>query len=454
VANRQTDMNQDNSTPAKRSRAIHRLTVRQVETAATGQAHPDGGGLYLRVSPTGSRKWELRYTSPTTGKRVDMGLGSANKGHVGLAAARELAAAAREMVARGQDPVAGREREKAERVAEAAKAAPKTFGTFAEGWMNQNLDQHKNEKHRAQWRSTLRLHAKPIWDKPLDGITTEDVLAALLPIWAKTPETAKRTQGRIEKVIDAARASGLRSSENPARWRGHLALLLPKRPKAQHQPAMAYENIPAFMAELRRRTTVSARALEFLVLTAARSGEVRGMTWAELDASRLVWTVPAKRMKAGVEHRVPLTNRARAILSDMEHHRSVEGMPSEFVFPGQKVGMAKSERPALSDMTLTKLLRGMRDLAGDEHEALRKLLYDTSGHPVVVHGFRSTFRDWAEDVAHYPARVVEHALAHTIKDKAEAAYRRGDALEQRRDLMAAWESYLEGALKLPPALPA
>jgi len=433
-------------TKATRSRAMHRLTARQVETAAPGRAYPDGGGLYLRVSDTGNRKWELRYVSPSTGKRVDMGLGSANKGHVGLATARELAAAAREIVVKGLDPVAERDREKADRAARSPKAAPKTFGTFAVDWMDQNRDQHKNEKHLAQWSSTLRQYAKPLWNKPLDAITTDDVLEALRPIWTETPETAKRTQGRIEKVLDAARAAGQRHGENPARWRGHLDLLLPRRAKGRHQPAMAYENIPAFMAELRGRTSVSARALEFLILTAARSGEVRGMTWAELDGDRTTWTVPGERMKAGIAHRVPLTGRAREILSDMDKLRPVDrpddGPDTGLVFPGQKGGRAKIENPALSDMTLTQLLRGMRELKGDEHEALRKLLKDASGDPVVVHGFRSTFRDWAEDVARFPARVVEHALAHTIKDKAEAAYRRGDAFDQRKELMMGWEAYL------------
>ncbi|QXN67986.1 integrase [Microcystis phage Mwe-Yong1] len=417
-----------------------------MDTAAPGQAYPDGGGLYLRVSENGNRKWELRYKSPLTGKRVDMGLGNARKGTAGyvtLAGAREAAERARALVAKGLDPVAEREREKAERAAQAAKVAPLTFGKFAEDWMDQNLEQHKNAKHRAQWRSTMRQHAEPLWNKPLDAISTEDVLNALKPIWGKTPETARRTQGRIEIILDAARAAGQRHGENPARWRGHLALLLPKRPKARHQPAMAHQDIPAFMLELRKRSSVSARALEFLILTAARSGEVRGMTWAELDQGRTTWTVPEERMKAGIAHRVPLTDRAREILQEMEKFRSADRPDTALVFPGQRGRRAKSDHPALSDMTLTQLLRGMRELKGAEHESLRKMLIDASGNPVVVHGFRSTFRDWAEDVARFPARVVEHALAHTIRDKAEAAYRRGDALDQRRELMAAWETYLD-----------
>jgi integrase len=212
---------------------------------------------------------------------------------------------------------------------------------------------------------------------------------------------------------------------------------------------MGYANIPEFISVLRERDSVSAKALEFLILTAARSGEVRGMTWAELDSNSMIWTVPARRMKAGVEHRVPLTAGAQAVLLEMEKMRVGGRSNTAFVFPGQPRGSDKSGQTPLSDMTLTNLLRKMRELSGDEHDALRKLLHDTSGNPVVVHGFRSTFRDWAEDVARFPARVVEHALAHSIKDKAEAAYRRGDALEQRKELMAAWEAHLAGNPLVP-----
>lgn len=441
---------------ATRSRARWRLTDRGVETAPAG-AHPDGGGLFLHVSEKGNRRWELRYVSPVTGKRVGMGLGSARKGtagYVGLAGAREAADKARQLVAKGLDPVAEREREKARR-AEAARNAdkPKTFGAFAETWLNEKESEFQNEKHRAQWRSTLSIargangdylntgYCQSLRNKLLDEITRDDVLAVLKPIWTRLPETAKRVQGRIERVLNVATATGLRSEAkaNPARWKGSLDDLLPKRPKARHQPAMPYENVPAFMAVLRKRTSISARALEFLILTAARSGEVRGMTWAELDAERTTWTVPSERMKAKVEHRVPLTDRAREILSEMDRFRPVDRPDTGLVFPGART---RTKRGALSDMTLTKLLRDMRDAKGAEHEALRQLLKDASGEPVVVHGFRSTFRDWAEDVARFPARVVEHALAHTIKDKAEAAYRRGDAFEQRKALMVMWAAYL------------
>jgi integrase len=434
--------------PGTRSRARHRLTARQVETVGPG-LHPDGGGLYLRVREIASglgRDWLLRYTSPLSGKRKEMGLGSAlGEGRASLKRAREKADEARDYVERGFDPLVERERQEIERAEQISKPTPLTFGKFAEEWMDQNLIQHKNAKHRAQWRSTLRKHAETLWNKQLDSISTDDVMGALRPIWTETPETARRTQGRIEKVLDAARAAGHRYGENPARWRGHLELLLAKRPKSQHQPAMSYENIPAFVGELRTRTSVSARALEFLILTAARSGEVRGMTWAELDRDRTTWTVPADRMKTRIEHRVPLTGRAREILSEMERLRTADGPNTLPVFPGHKGGRAKSDNPTLSDMTLTKLLRDMQKSDDDERSSLRQLLKDASGRPVVVHGFRSTFRDWAEDVARFPARVVEHALAHTIKNKAEAAYRRGDAFAQRKELMTAWAAYLDGS---------
>jgi integrase len=393
----------------------------------------------LRVSEKGNRKWELRYTSPLTGKRVDMGLGNATKGHVGLAAARELAAAARERVAKGLDPVGERERGKAERAAAARAAkAPATFGAFAEGWLNDNLDQFRNDKHRAQWGSTLRTYGAGIWKKPLAGIVTQDVLEAIKPIWKGKPETAKRTQGRIERILDAAKAAGLRTGDNPARWRGHLDKLLPKRGKPNHHPALPYDNAPNVVALVRQRSGVAARALEFLILTAARSGEVRGMTWAELDTDRTTWAVPAERMKAGREHRVPLTTRARDILAEMDRLRPEDKPKSGLVFPGEREG-----RP-LSDMTLTAVLRRLR-----EDQDIAKLLRDATGNDVVVHGFRSTFRDWAEDVARFPARVVEGALAHSIRDKAEAAYRRGDAYDMRSELMQVWADYLSGSGTAP-----
>ena len=435
---------------ASRNRTLNRLKDKQIRAALPG-LHPDGGGLYLQVQkpkagrPDAPRSWLFLYTSPLTHKRVEMGLGSV--GDVSLASAREEAAKARALLKRGLDPRRARDQERELAAAEAAKPLPQTFGEFAEDWMDTNLSQHKNAKHRAQWRSTITNYAGPLLDKTPADITTDDVLRVLRPIWVTVPETAKRVQGRLEKLLDAAGAQGLRDKdrENPARWLGHLKLLLPARAKGskQHHPALPYENAPALMAELRKREGVAARALEYAILTAARSGEVRGMTWAELNAERTVWTVPASRMKAKVEHRVPLSDRARAILADMDMLRDGNQQDTALVFPGQSGGRSKSEKPLLSDMTLTAVLRRMREGNDDEAEERRKLLRDKYGNDVVVHGFRSTFRDWAEDKAGYEARVVEHALAHTIKNAAERAYRHGDAFDKRVPLMAAWESYLD-----------
>ncbi|WP_407123201.1 tyrosine-type recombinase/integrase [Bradyrhizobium sp. STM 3561] len=274
----------------------------------------------------------------------------------------------------------------------------------------------RNEKHKAQWKSTLETYAASLRAKPVDTISTDDVLAALKPIWTTKAETASRVRGRIEKVLDAAKAKGFREGENPARWRGHLDHLLPKPSKLArgHHPAMAYEQLPAFIADLRLREATAALALEFCILTAARSGEVLGMLWSEIDFDKKTWTVPAKRMKAGRQHRVPLSSRAVAILRQLEKLKT-----SDFVFAGQK-----RNRP-LSNMAMDMMLR--RTKVGD----------------VTVHGFRSSFRDWAGNVSSFPREIVETALAHVIGDKAEQAYRRSDALDKRRKLMEAWAAYCE-----------
>lgn len=418
-------------TKKTRDRSIHRLTARQVETAGPG-FHQDGGGLVLLVSEKLTRKWEFRYKPlpPNPKARETMGFGSAAKGHVSLATARQLAADARDLLARGVDPKAERDRKAAEQV-QTARPQVRTFGKFAEDWMDTNLVRLRNKKHRDQWRSTLRTHASAIWEKAPAEITTDDVLKALMPIWTTTPETARRTAGRIERILNAARAAGLRAGDNPAQWRGHLSLLLPKRPKAKNHPAVQYAHAPAVLAAVRARAGVAARALEFLVLTNVRSQNVREMTWGDLDAERKTWTIPAEKMKVPKAHRVPLTDRGREILAYMETLRDEDSGKSALVFPGERKG-----RP-MSDMTINKVLKRMQ---GDER--LDPLLKDIDGRYGVAHGFRSTFRDWAEDVARFPVRVIEAAMAHTIKDKAEAAYRRGDAYDARAELMTAWETYL------------
>lgn len=378
-----------------------RLTARKVATAKAGK-YSDGGNLYLIVSPTGSRKWVLRFT--WRGAAKEMGLGSAND--VPLADARESASEARRTLARGLNPIEARK---------SADGIP-TFGEIADTVCETLASGFRNEKHKAQWRMTLATYAAPLRAKPVDTVTTEDVLSALKPIWAEKPETASRVRGRIEKVLDAAKAKGHRSGENPARWRGHLDHLLPKPLKLtrRHHAAMAYENVPAFVGDLRTRNATAALALEFCILTAARSGEVLGLRRPEIDFDKKVWTVPAARMKAGREHRVPLSPRAFAIVKYL-----AEGHSDEFIFSGQV------RRKPLSNMAMDMMLRRMKR------------------DGVTVHGFRSSFRDWAGNESSFPREVIETALAHVIGDKAEQAYRRSDALDKRRKLMDAWGAYCE-----------
>jgi integrase len=376
------------------------LTARKVETAKPGK-HSDGGNLYLIVSPSGSRKWVLRFT--WRGKAREMGLGT--PATVCLADAREKAADARRMVARGLDPIHERKR---------AGGVP-TFGEMADQVREALSAGFRNEKHKAQWKMTLETYAAPLRGRPVDTITTDDVLAVLKPIWTGKAETASRLRGRIEKVLDAAKAKGLRNGENPARWRGHLDHLLPKQPKLTrgHHAAMPYEEVAAFVGRLREMGSSAGQALELCILTAARSGEILGMRWDEIDLDKKVWTAPAHRMKAGREHRVPLSTRAVVILRNLHKVKS-----SDFVFPGQARG-----KP-LSNMAMDMVLR--------------RLKVD-----ITVHGFRSSFRDWAGNVSSFPREVVETALAHVLGDKAEQAYRRSDALEKRRKLMEAWAAYCE-----------
>jgi integrase len=378
-----------------------KLTARKVETAKPGK-YSDGGNLYLIVSETGSRKWVLRFTWRSKAK--EMGLGSAVS--VPLADARERAASARRKIALGLNPIDERKR---------CSGVP-SFGNVADEVREALSAGFRNKKHKAQWKSTLETYAAHLSAKPVDTITSEDVLAVLKPIWTAKAETASRVRGRIEKVLDAAKAKGFRSGENPARWRGNLDHLLSRRPNLArgHHAAMQYENLAAFIAKLRKREAPSALALELCILTAARSGEILGMRWPEIDFDKKIWTVPANRMKAGREHRVPLSPRAVAILRRLEQVKA-----GEFVFSGQK---SKSH---FSDRVL--------------HMVLRKLGVKNA----TVHGFRSSFRDWAGNVSSFPRELAETALAHVIGDKAEQAYRRSDALEKRRKLMDAWSAYCE-----------
>jgi integrase len=382
-----------------------RLHRRQLPGLTRPGVYADGAGLYLRVRPSGTRSWI--FVCMVKGKRREMGLGSILD--VPLAKAREKAGSARAAFLEGRDPIAERA------ATRTVKAAPTTFGTFADDLIDDIQEGFRNEKHRKQWRSTLKTHATALLAMPITEIDTDAVVEVLKPIWLTKPETASRVRGRIERVLDAAKAKGLRTGENPARWRGHLDLLLPRRPKTSktHHAALRLTDVGDFMCDLRSRPALAARALEFTILTAARSGETLGMTWAEIDLDRALWTVPAERMKAGVEHQVPLSAQTIAILKAVRP-KSVQ--PSHLVFHS-------AAGKNLSNMSMSMLLRRMgRD-------------------DITVHGFRSTFRDWAGEKTSFPREVVGMALAHTIESKAERAYRRGRSLEKRREVMDAWSRY-------------
>ena len=381
------------------ARKINRLNARAAATITKHGRHADGGGLYLSISPNGGRRWVFLFR--WHGKPTEIGLGSARD--VTLARARELAGQARATLAEGINPKNTR------KLSEGT-----TFGECADRAIEAMRPSWRNEKHAAQWEMTLRHYAKPLRRLPVDKITTEDVLSVLKPFWNDKPETASRLRGRIERVLDAAKARGLRNGENPARWRGHLDQLLPKRQRLirGHHAAMASADVPAFITDLQARQATAALALEFTILTAARSGEVLGARWEEFDLELAIWTVPAKRMKAGREHRVPLSRRALKIVKAM--HEARDG---DFAFPGQKSG-----KP-LSGMALEMVLRRMK--------------IDNA----TVHGFRSAFRDWTAECTNFPNEVCEAALAHVIQNKAEAAYRRGDLFAKRRKIMDAWSSY-------------
>ena len=395
------------------ARLINRLSARELDLAQAPGRYGDGAGLYLIVGANGRKQWVFRYRFQ--GARRDMGLGAAGKGGVSLAHARILAGDARKQLAEGRDPLRLRAKDHAaEQAARAASRVP-TFGKLADEVVGALEPGWRNPKHRAQWRMTLLTYCAPLRDKRVDEIATDDVVSVLKPIWLAKSETATRVRGRIEKVLDAAIARGHRVTANPARWRGHLDHLLPARPKIdpRHHPAMPWKSMPSFMPALQARDGVAGRAVEFLVLTAARSGEVRGARWDEIDLVSEIWSIPPTRMKAGREHRVPLTDRCIELLQAVRPLARLDG----YVFPGSRPG-----RP-LSDMSLSAVLKRMH-----------------LGH-ITPHGFRSSFRDWAGEATEFPREIVEAALAHVVGGPVERAYRRGDALERRRVLMLAWADF-------------
>lgn len=388
--------------------ARNKLSETRIRALTKTGVHGDGDGLYLRVRGPESKAWIFVWRRAN--RRREMGLGSYGDGTaaVSLARAREKAECIRQLLARGEDPAVPKRADRAT-----------TFADVMEDVLAAKEAEWRNPKHGDQWRMTLRTYAAPLHDLPVAGVTVNDVLETLRPHWVERPETASRLRGRIEAVLDAAKARGLRAGDNPASWKGGLKSLLPKQSKLTrgHHEAIEFSLLPAAIKRLRIAAGVSARAVEFAALTAARSGEVRGAVWDEIDLDNAVWTIPAIRMKAEREHRVPITERAIEILR-AQHQRS----RSDLVFEG-----GRDSKP-ISETAMTKALRSA---AADD--------------AITLHGLRSAFRDWAGDETHHPRDVIETALAHRLGDATEQAYRRKDALAKRRALMIDWGKFCEGA---------
>lgn len=385
------------------ARPTNRLTVQEIERLKTRSRHADGLGLWLNVGRTGSKSWVFRWT--VKGHVREMGLGPYPA--LSLANARKKAFEYRQLVANGLDPKIERD-----------KQYGKTFGEVADAYLKAMASRWTHPTTRLQWSNTLSVNCAPIRNRQVSDIETADILSILNPVWLSTPETGARVRLRIESVLDYAKAKNQREGDNPARWKGHLSNILPARQRLdqKHHAAMPYSDIPEFWQQLNEVEALSARALEFLILTAGRTGEVLGATWGEIELSKGLWVIRANRMKGQREHRVPLTEHAISILAPLNENRI-----SKFVFPGLKRGMP------LSGMAMKMLIRRMKVEGAS------------------VHGFRSTFRDWCGDETSFPREVAEAALAHKVGSDVEQAYRRSDALEKRRRLMQAWADYCTGA---------
>jgi integrase len=401
-------------------RQIERLTPGKVQKATKPGMYPDGAGLYLRIGPNGAKSWVFRYTDGKTAsgqqRHRDMGLGPLHT--IGLAEARERARQQRLLRLDGGDPIATRWHERERTRAEAAKTM--TFEECGKAYIAGHSAAWKNSKHAAQWPSTMGTYVYPMFGSlPVQAIDVGLVMKVLEPIWSAKPETASRVRGRIESVLDWATVRGYRQGDNPARWKGHLDHLLPAPTKAkqavrqvngrdEHHAALAYRELPEFMAGLRDRSGLAARCMEFVILTAARTGEAIGTRWSEIELESRLWTIPGTRMKGGREHRVPLSDAALAVLRSLYDARK-----GDKVFP-------------VSNMAMLMLLRRM------------------GRGELTVHGFRSTFSDWCAEQTNTPSEVREMALAHAVGDKVEAAYRRGDLFAKRRELAEAWGRYCSG----------
>lgn len=388
------------------------LTLTRLIKAKVAGLHPDGWGLYLVVDDNGASRWVFRFRSKVSGKRREMGLGTAmgpgSRMVVSLQRAREKAGDARSLLADGKDPIEARK----------AEAAILTFGEVADLVLATKYKELKSKTSQDRAKHALEVICAPIRDLQVHRVDTEAVLQVLKPIWTAKPESARKARGLIETVLNTAKIKGLRTGENPAAWKGHLDHLLEKRRKdsIQHHPAMKRDKLPGFIAALREKDATSARALEFQIFTAARPGEAMGAKWDEIDLAAKLWTIPGKRMKAGREHRVPLSPRAVEIIEEMSEFRE-----SDFVFPGGRTG---------------------RPMSGAAFERLLTRMAVTDATP---HGFRSTFRDWAGEVSAFPRELAEAALAHAVGDATERAYARGDALDKRRKMMTGWAAFCSPA---------
>jgi integrase len=400
------------------------LTALKVERARDRGMYADGGGLYLRVTPDGTKNWVYRYM--LDGRPRWMGLGPLAL--YGLQEARAKALEARRLRHEGIDPIDTRRAQRARARLDAARAI--TFKECAESYVRAHRAGWRNSKHAGQWAATLKTYVEPVLGMlPVQSVDTALVVKALEPIWTEKPETASRLRQRIEKILDYARVRGYRDGDNPARWRGHLDNLLPAISKVrtvQHHAALPYEVLPAFLMRLREQEGTAARALEFAILTASRTGEVLGARWGEFDLNTKVWTVPAERMKSGKAHRVPLSNRALAILTTLKAAKGRAEIGEQFVFAGGKPGLP------LSNMAFLMLLRRMKR------------------NDLTAHGFRSTFRDWCAERTNFSSEVAEIALSHAVGDKVEAAYRRGDMFERRHRLMQQWATFCSTAVEERP----
>ena len=398
------------------AQSIKRLSPRKVATETKRGLHADGGGLYLQVSKFDTKSWVFRFNIQKRPR--EMGLGPFHT--VTLGEAREEALRCRKLLREGIDPIEQRKLIRGQTKAEAVKVM--TFRECAEQYISSQSAGWKSLKHTSQWTSTLKKYVYPVFgDLPVQAVDTGLVMKAIELIWTTKTETAGRVRGRIENILDWARVRKYRDGENPARWKGHLDTLLPARTKVKkvkHHPALPYDEVSGFIETLRNQEGVSARGLEFLILTAGRTGEIIKATWDEVELDKAMWIIAADRMKAGKEHRVPLSSAALKVLSGLK-----ETAQSNFIFPGMRLNTS------LSNMVFLQLLKRM------------------GRNDLTAHGFRSSFRDWAAERTVYPNEMAEMALAHSVGTKVEAAYRRGDMLDRRRDMMTAWADYCEGYSK-------